>query len=113
MKQLLRSASASQLTHQSTGRGGRETMEVLDTASNPSTARSNMNEDELDRGDRGSSNDRSQSSDREPHIEPSLGTAMSSSAGSLGHENAASEETARNLDFASEQQRVQEDREEE
>ena len=84
-------------------------MEVLDTASNPSTARSNMNEDELDRGDRGSSNDRSQSSDREPHIEPSLGTAMSSSAGSLGHENAASEETARNLDFASEQQRVQEE----
>ncbi len=93
MKQLLRSASASQLTHQSTGRGGRETMEVLDTASNPSTARSNMNEDELDGGDRGSS----------------LGSAPSSSAGSLGHDNAASEVAARNLDFASEQQRVQEE----
>ena len=97
MKQLLRSASASQLTHQATGRGGRETMEVLDTASNPSTARSNMNEDELDGGDRGSS----------------LGSAQSSSAGSLGRDNAASEVAARNLDFASEQQRVQEDREEE
>ena len=52
VKELARSSSMSQLMQQSSNhrQGGRETMEVLDTASNPSTARSHTNEYDYELG---------------------------------------------------------------
>ena len=98
----------SQLMQQSSNhrQGGRETMEVLDTASNPSTARSHTNEYDYELGANddgeeqrlGAGSGRSNSTDR--HSQQSQSQLSRASA------VAVDEAAARNLDFTAEQQRV-------